>query len=192
VQQAQPGDKRGFPGAVGVLRALSGHGGMLSIAEPVESVRTRISAWGDRVSIAAVNGPTATVVSGEPEALRELIARCEEAGVRSRLLPVDYASHCAQVEEIREELLDSCSTIEPRPGEATFFSTLLGTAVDTADLKSQYPAPYGQPADPRLYARVVEAFPSAWIEDPAITPETPAATTGIRENRTARRSTRAP
>ena len=45
-------------------------------------------------------------------------------------------------------------------------------AVDTADLKSQYPPPYGQPADPRLYARVVETFPEAWIEDPAITPET--------------------
>jgi len=45
-------------------------------------------------------------------------------------------------------------------------------AVDTADLKSQYPPPYGQPADPRLYAQVVEAFPEAWIEDPAITPET--------------------
>jgi L-alanine-DL-glutamate epimerase-like enolase superfamily enzyme len=45
-------------------------------------------------------------------------------------------------------------------------------AVDTADLKSQYPPPYGQPADPDLYARVVDAFPEAWIEDPAITPET--------------------
>jgi L-alanine-DL-glutamate epimerase-like enolase superfamily enzyme len=45
-------------------------------------------------------------------------------------------------------------------------------AVDTADLKSQYPPPHGQPADPRLYGRVVEAFPEAWIEDPAITPET--------------------
>jgi hypothetical protein len=45
-------------------------------------------------------------------------------------------------------------------------------AVDTADLKSQYPPPYGQPADPRLYAQVVDAFPRAWIEDPLITPET--------------------
>jgi L-alanine-DL-glutamate epimerase-like enolase superfamily enzyme len=45
-------------------------------------------------------------------------------------------------------------------------------AVDTADLKSQYPPPFGQPADPRLYEAVVRAFPDAWIEDPAITPET--------------------
>ena len=45
-------------------------------------------------------------------------------------------------------------------------------AVDTVDLKSQYPPPFGQPADPRLYAAVTRAFPNAWIEDPAITPET--------------------
>jgi hypothetical protein len=45
-------------------------------------------------------------------------------------------------------------------------------AVDTVDLKSQYPPPYGQPADPRLYEAVVRAFPDAWIEDPAITSET--------------------
>ena len=31
-----------------------------------------------------------------------------------------------------------------------------------------------QPADPILYRRVVEAFPDAWIEDPALTPETDA------------------
>ena len=31
-----------------------------------------------------------------------------------------------------------------------------------------------QPADPTLYRRVVAAFPEAWIEDPALTPETDA------------------
>jgi L-alanine-DL-glutamate epimerase-like enolase superfamily enzyme len=45
-------------------------------------------------------------------------------------------------------------------------------AVDTADLKSQYPPPFGQPADPRLYEQVLRAFPEAWIEDPKITDET--------------------
>lgn len=45
-------------------------------------------------------------------------------------------------------------------------------AVDTVDLKCQYPPPFGQPADPHLYELVVEAFPDAWIEDPRITRET--------------------
>jgi L-alanine-DL-glutamate epimerase-like enolase superfamily enzyme len=45
-------------------------------------------------------------------------------------------------------------------------------AIDTVDLKSQYPPPFGQPADPQLYERIVRGFPGAWIEDPAITPDT--------------------
>ncbi|HMJ00591.1 MAG TPA: hypothetical protein VK488_12205 [Gaiellaceae bacterium] len=45
--------------------------------------------------------------------------------------------------------------------------------VDTVDLKGQYKGTgVDQPPDPELYRRVAEAFPSAWIEDPAVTDET--------------------
>jgi hypothetical protein len=48
-------------------------------------------------------------------------------------------------------------------------------AVDTLDLKGQYKdTPVDQPPDPELYRRVAESFPGAWIEDPALTPETQA------------------
>ena len=58
------------------LRALAGHGGMLSVAEPARQVRDRLARWGDRLAVAAVNGPAATVVSGEPDALEQLAAEC--------------------------------------------------------------------------------------------------------------------
>ncbi len=45
-------------------------------------------------------------------------------------------------------------------------------AVDTLDLKSQYPPPFGQPANPELYELIANAFPDAWLEDPALTEET--------------------
>jgi hypothetical protein len=46
-------------------------------------------------------------------------------------------------------------------------------AVVTLDLKGAYEGTaVDQPADPRLYALVAEAFPHAWIEDPKLTPET--------------------
>jgi L-alanine-DL-glutamate epimerase-like enolase superfamily enzyme len=46
-------------------------------------------------------------------------------------------------------------------------------AVDSVDFKGYYSGSIvDQPADPVLYRRVVEAFPEAWIEDPALTPET--------------------
>jgi L-alanine-DL-glutamate epimerase-like enolase superfamily enzyme len=46
-------------------------------------------------------------------------------------------------------------------------------AIDSVDFKSFYKGTIvDQPTDPALYRRVVEAFPEAWIEDPALTPET--------------------
>jgi L-alanine-DL-glutamate epimerase-like enolase superfamily enzyme len=48
-------------------------------------------------------------------------------------------------------------------------------AVDSVDFKGLYHGSIvDQPADPVLYRRVAEAFPRAWIEDPALTPETDA------------------
>jgi L-alanine-DL-glutamate epimerase-like enolase superfamily enzyme len=48
-------------------------------------------------------------------------------------------------------------------------------AVDSVDFKGLYHGSIvDQPADPVLYRRVAEAFPLAWIEDPALTEETDA------------------
>jgi L-alanine-DL-glutamate epimerase-like enolase superfamily enzyme len=55
-------------------------------------------------------------------------------------------------------------------------------AVDSVDFKGYYHgSTVDQPADPVLYRRVVEAFPDAWIEDPALTPETDAVLAPYRE-----------
>jgi hypothetical protein len=53
-------------------------------------------------------------------------------------------------------------------------ATLVGTgAIDSVDFKGHYVGTVvDQPPDPDLYHRVVEAFPDAWIEDPALTDET--------------------
>jgi len=44
--------------------------------------------------------------------------------------------------------------------------------VETVDFKGIYRGPFGSPPDAELYARIAAAFPGAWIEDPALTPET--------------------
>ena len=55
-------------------------------------------------------------------------------------------------------------------------SELVATnAVDSLDFKGLYAGTVvDQPPDADLYARVVRAFPDAWLEDPALTPETEA------------------
>ncbi|WP_445515818.1 type I polyketide synthase [Streptomyces sp. NEAU-174] len=121
-----------------IARGLAGHGGMMSVSEGADRVRERVTAWDGRISVAAVNGPGSIVVSGDPEALRELQAECEAEDVRAKLIPVDYASHSAHVEALREELLDLLAPIRPRTSDITFHSTVTGTPLDTTALDAGY------------------------------------------------------
>ncbi|WP_042411513.1 type I polyketide synthase, partial [Streptacidiphilus carbonis] len=120
------------------LIALSGRGGMLSIAESVDAVRARMVTWDGRVSVAAVNGPEATVVSGDPEALAHVLAACERDGVRARMLPVDYASHGPQVDELREEILDLLDGIAPQRGRLPMVSAMTGEFLDGPEMDAGY------------------------------------------------------
>ncbi|MEU4254287.1 beta-ketoacyl synthase N-terminal-like domain-containing protein, partial [Amycolatopsis sp. NPDC026612] len=115
--------------------ALAGRGGMVSVAAPLVEVEGRLI---DGLSIAAVNGPAAVVVSGVPDALDALIASCAADGIRAKRVPVDYASHSAQVEQLRDELLDVLGPITPRDAETAFISTVTGEWVDGSTLDAEY------------------------------------------------------
>ncbi|MEV6118878.1 SDR family NAD(P)-dependent oxidoreductase, partial [Streptomyces sp. NPDC052109] len=120
------------------LGALSGAGAMMSVALPLAELEPRLAARAGRVSVAAVNGPAAVVLSGEPGALRELAAELTADGARARLVPVDYASHSPQVEGIRADLLDRLAGLRPRGAEIPFYSTVTGERLDTAALDAEY------------------------------------------------------
>uniref|UniRef100_UPI0007853A20 type I polyketide synthase n=1 Tax=Herbidospora sakaeratensis TaxID=564415 RepID=UPI0007853A20 len=148
------------------LTALSGRGGMLSIAEPVAAVRARLETPAPKkrgrkrpaepVAVAAVNGPAATVVSGDPKALAALLAACERDGVRARLLPVDYASHGPQVEELREEILGLLAGVAPRPGRIPMVSAMTGEFLQGPELDAAYW--YASLRAPVEFSRAVETL----------------------------------
>ncbi|RSN39043.1 acyl transferase, partial [Actinomadura sp. WAC 06369] len=119
------------------LRGLAGRGGMLSIAEPVDAVRARIASFEGRLSVAAVNGPSATVVSGDADALRELAESCGESP-RTRVIPVDYASHSAHVDELRDEIVSVLEGIEPRGARVPMVSAMSGEWLNGPELTPEY------------------------------------------------------
>ncbi|AXI80286.1 type I polyketide synthase [Peterkaempfera bronchialis] len=118
--------------------ALAGRGGMVSVALPRLDVDELLGGFAGRVSVAAVNGPSSVVVSGDADALDELMAVCEGRGVRVRRIEVDYASHSAHVEAIREELAEVLAPIAPMSGTVPFFSTVTGDWLDTSGLDAEY------------------------------------------------------
>ncbi|MFF8960991.1 SDR family NAD(P)-dependent oxidoreductase, partial [Streptomyces sp. NPDC014894] len=120
-------------------RVLAGLGGMVSVALPAVRVRELIAPWGEeRISVAAVNGPSSVVVSGEVGALEELLASCEADGVRAKRIAVDYASHSAQVDLLREELAELLAPVVPRRAEVPFLSTVTGEWVEGPELDGGY------------------------------------------------------
>ncbi|MGW7008181.1 SDR family NAD(P)-dependent oxidoreductase, partial [Streptomyces sp. NPDC054933] len=121
-----------------VLRRLSGRGAMMSVALPLDEARPRLEKWGERLSVAAINGPGSLVVSGDPQAVDELFAELSAEDVRVRKIPVDYASHSAHVDEIRAELGELLGSIEPRPAEVPFLSTVTGDWLGTTELDADY------------------------------------------------------
>ncbi|ALO10684.1 Type I polyketide synthase PikAIV [Streptomyces venezuelae] len=116
---------------------LAGKGGMISLALSEEATRQRIENL-HGLSIAAVNGPTATVVSGDPTQIQELAQACEADGIRARIIPVDYASHSAHVETIENELADVLAGLSPQTPQVPFFSTLEGTWITEPALDGGY------------------------------------------------------
>ncbi|WP_326837398.1 SDR family NAD(P)-dependent oxidoreductase [Amycolatopsis rhabdoformis] len=119
------------------LRTLAGRGGMLSVDLSRDGVEEWLGRYPGRVSLAAVNATGSVVLAGEPEALRLLRDELTAQDIRARLVDVDYASHSAQVDEVRAEVLEALAPIEPRPARVPFFSTvdagwLRGTEVDAA------------------------------------------------------------
>ncbi|MEV6229235.1 type I polyketide synthase [Saccharopolyspora shandongensis] len=114
---------------------LAGHGSMLSTALSVDNLKPHLD---ERISVAAINSPTATVLSGDTDAIHDLHAALTDQGVRSRVLPVDYASHSHHVETLRRPLLGQLAGLAPKPSAIPFHSTVTGAALDTTELDADY------------------------------------------------------
>ncbi|MBL1110311.1 SDR family NAD(P)-dependent oxidoreductase, partial [Streptomyces sp. 5-8] len=121
-----------------IAHGLSGRGGMMSVALPETRVRDLVAGYDGRVQVAAVNGASSVVLSGDADALDELRDTIVAGGGRAKRLPVDYASHSAHVESIRERLLADLADVRARPAEVPFYSTVTGARLDTTGLDAGY------------------------------------------------------
>jgi acyl transferase domain-containing protein/acyl carrier protein len=120
------------------ITALAGQGGMVSLPLTADEVADLIAGYGDRISVAAVNGPTSVVVSGAADALDELLRQCEAFEIRAKRIPVDYASHSAAVDALHERLLDVLGPITPLVPEVPFLSTVTGDWVAAGEVDAEY------------------------------------------------------
>jgi mycoketide-CoA synthase len=141
------------------LSALRGAGGMASVLLDAEQLDPLLRPWGEALSISAINGPSHTIISGDPAALEQFTVACDRDGIHIRPIAVDYASHCAQVEAVRERLLAGLADLSPAPARIPLYSTvgeaLSADPLDTTTMDADYW--YRNVREPvRFHDRVVE------------------------------------
>jgi acyl transferase domain-containing protein/thioesterase domain-containing protein len=122
-----------------VLTGIVGTGQMASIALGEQEVAGRLERFGERIVVAAANGPSSTIVSGETEAVHELVDQIVEEGVRARAVAGALgAGHSPRIEPLREQLLQACPKSAPRSSQIAFYSTVTAEPLDGAALDPQY------------------------------------------------------
>jgi amino acid adenylation domain-containing protein len=117
---------------------VAGRGAMAVVGLSEAQARARLAAHGERLSVAIVNGPNRTVVSGDPEAMTALLAELDAARVFARLVNTDCAGHSAQMDVLRDELVAALADISPRVGSVPFFSTVTCEALRGDELAAAY------------------------------------------------------
>ncbi|WP_326799366.1 acyltransferase domain-containing protein [Streptomyces sp. NBC_01808] len=121
-----------------MARRLSGHGTMAWVEQSAQQASEAIAGYENSVAIAAANSPTSTLLSGDRQALEEILAKLDEQDVFNRWINVDYASHGPQMDAIRADLLSELKQLSPQAGTIPLHSTLLGETIDGSQMDAEY------------------------------------------------------
>ncbi len=115
-----------------------GQGAMAAAELSIEEARSVLVGLEDRVSIAASNGPTSTVLSGDPAALDSVVSELQSRDVFCRMVKVDFAAHSPQMEPLRGALVEALEGLRPQPESVPIYSTVTGQIVGGRTLDALY------------------------------------------------------
>ncbi len=123
-----------------IVKQITGLGLMAMIELTTQETKDRIEKplYKGKLSIAVSNSPNQTVVSGETQAIEQLIEELENEKIFCRKIQVDYASHSPQIETLKTELLEKLSEIKTKTTEISFISTVKKQVLDGTQLDAQY------------------------------------------------------
>lgn len=121
-----------------LAKRTSGQGAMAVVDLSFAQAQQVLAGYENRVSIAASNSPTSTVLSGDPAALRAIMEHLQQQDVFCRSVNVDFASHSPQMDSLRADLLHALEGLRPHTASLPIYSTVTGTVSDGLTCDANY------------------------------------------------------
>jgi len=125
-----------------LMQALPSGGRMAAVFASEAAVAEALRPSAGKASIAAVNGPEHTVVSGYGDAIADVLSRLAATGIRSKDLVVSHAFHSQAMDPILDAFEQVASTVTWENPRLRIVSNLTGAIATRAEL-----------SDPRYWRR---------------------------------------
>ncbi|MEH2172822.1 type I polyketide synthase [Nostoc sp.] len=121
-----------------LMQQLATEGMMVSLFMPVAQVREIIAPYSEQVSIAAINSPQSTVISGQTATVQAIVAELEKLGVKSKQLQVSHAFHSPLMKPMLPEFEQVARQITYHSPQLKFISNITGTIAIEEVMTSEY------------------------------------------------------
>src|SRR5690606_28883128 len=118
----------------GRLMQTTGSGEMAAVFADEATVQAAIAPFAGKVSVAALNAPEITVISGEKAAVAGVIEGLKGQRVRAKRLEVSIAAHSPLMESIMTRFAEVATQVEYHVPEVDFYSGLTGNIVHASEI----------------------------------------------------------
>ncbi|MFI0724649.1 acyltransferase domain-containing protein, partial [Streptomyces sp. NPDC021224] len=116
-----------------LMQAARAGGAMIAVEATEDEV---LPLLGEHLSLAAVNGPTSVVVSGDTDAAEAVAAHFRDLGRRTRRLTVSHAFHSPHMDTVLDDFTREIRTLDFRAPQIPVLSNVTGVVATTGELTS--------------------------------------------------------
>lgn len=117
-----------------LMQALPAGGAMAAIFVPEAKMRLAIAPHAARVSVAAVNGPEQTVISGTADIIDAICQKFVDQGVRCQRLPVSHAFHSPLIDPMLDAFEREAATANFCAPRLRLVSNLTGRIAQSEEI----------------------------------------------------------